>query len=111
MTCSEEEQDNNEPVVYEKNGMVLPEVMSPMTDLDRAALQFYVSMLGDSSEEYVENTTASNAGWDVLVAISEEEGPLADFAEYARKSANPLAMPDVCEAFCPDTVAAISTAA
>merc|ERR1719424_2022208 len=107
MTCSSVEQDQGEPVIY-TNGLELPEMMSPMTDLDKGALQFYVTMIDESDSDWEENTTASNAGWDVLVGVT---GPLADFVEYARKSSFPLAMPDVCENFCPDVVHAVSNAA
>jgi hypothetical protein len=110
MTCLDTEQDVGEPMVY-TNGFVLPQMVSPMSDLDAGALQFYVTMIDSLETEWVENTTASNAGWDQLAAVVGARGPLADFAKYALKSNHPLAMPDVCEAFCPDVVKAVGTVA
>jgi len=111
MTCSADEQDEGDPVVY-SNGFVLPKMASPMVDLNPDDLQFYVAMIGGSdATEFVENTTASNVGWDSLDTIVEAGDELADFAEYARRSVYPLAMPDVCKAFCPDVVDSVATAA
>jgi len=109
MTCLPSEQDNDEPVAY-TNGFLLPQMLTPMADLDKEALQFYAAIIGGTDTDWVDNTSADNAGWDSLVAIGKD-GALADFAEYARKSTYPLAMPDVCEIFCPDVVEAVGTAA
>merc|ERR1719277_2056286 len=67
-------------------------------------------MIGGETE-WVGDTSANNAGWDTLVAITAVGDPLADFAAYARKSNNPLAMADVCVSFCPDVVTSVTTAA
>jgi hypothetical protein len=109
LTCLSQEQDDGEPVQY-TNGFLLPKMVSPMSDLDEGALQFYATMIGGETE-FVDNESANNAGWDTLVAITNAADPLADFAAYARKSNNPLAMADVCASFCPDVVSSVTTAA
>jgi len=111
MTCGDEEQDPDEPMNF-NNGFELPKMVSAMIDLNPTNLQFYVWMIGGhEDEDWVENTTASNAGWDSLDAIIEGGGELADFAGYARRSVNPMAMPDVCKSFCSDLVDTVAAAA